>query len=146
VIKDTILQLNEAIDEFMNSDLRSVNWTLKSAPGKWSKKEIVGHLIDSAQINLQRFIRCTYEENFKLTYEQVEWVKVQHYQDADIADLVGLWELLNLQIIRVLQNYPTDRLTVQCDNSKTTISMHTVEWLAQDYVDHLKHHLRQIYS
>lgn len=146
MIKDTILQLNEAIDEFMNSDLRSVNWTLKSAPGKWSKKEIVGHLIDSAQINLQRFIRCTYEENFKLTYEQVEWVKVQHYQDADIADLVGLWELLNLQIIRVLQNYPTDRLTVQCDNSKTTISMHTVEWLAQDYVDHLKHHLRQIYS
>ncbi|MFI5138409.1 MAG: DinB family protein [Sphingobacteriales bacterium] len=146
MIKDVILQLNEVIEEFMNSDLRSINWTLKSAPGKWSKKEIIGHLIDSAQINLQRFVRCTYEENFKLTYEQVEWVQAQHYQDADIADLIGLWELLNIQIIRVLENYPADRLKAQCDNSKTSVSLHSVEWLAQDYADHLKHHLMQVCS
>jgi hypothetical protein len=144
MIKDTILQLNEAIDWLIFADTRSINWTYKAAPDKWSKKEIIGHLIDSAQINLQRFVRCTYEENFKLTYEQVEWVKANRYQGANVQDLVGLWEQLNGQIIRVLENYPPERLQTMCDNSKTTISLHSVEWLAQDYVEHLEHHLKQI--
>ena len=143
-MKHIILQLNEAIDRLLNTNLESLNWGYKPAPEKWSKKEIIGHLIDSAQINLQRFVRCTYEENFKLTYEQVEWVQAQHYQETDIRDLVALWELLNLQIIRVLKNYLPNRLQAKCDNSKITLSLHTVEWLAQDYVDHLNHHLKQI--
>jgi len=146
MIKDTILQLNEAIDGLIFADNEKINWVGKASPEKWSRKEIIGHLIDSAQINLQRFVRCTYEENFKLVYPQVEWVQAQRYQDADIRDLVGLWELLNLQIVRVLENYPEDRLQIKCDNSKTTVSLHTVEWLAQDYVDHLNHHLNQIYG
>ena len=144
MINDTISELTNAIDDFLNSDLQSIRWSYKPAPDKWSSKEIIGHLIDSASINLQRFVRCTYEENFKLTYEQVEWVQAQRYQDADINDILSLWELLNRQIVRVLQNYPAGRLSAQCDNSKTTVSLHTVEWLAQDYVDHLKHHLRQV--
>ena len=145
-MKDIILQLNEAIDNFLFSNLQAINWDYKSAPDKWSKKEVIGHLIDSAQINLQRFVRCTYEEDFKLIYEQVEWVQAQRYQEADIRDLLGLWEQLNLQIIRVLQHYPANRLQAKCDNSKTTKSLHTVEWLAQDYVEHLKHHLKQVYE
>src|SRR5471030_1981454 len=100
-MKDTIRQLNEVIDGLIFSDTIPINWTYKSAPDKWSKKEIIGHLIDSAQINLQRFVRCTYEENFKLTYDQVEWVQAQQYNQANVSDLFGLWELLNMQIIRV---------------------------------------------
>jgi len=145
-MKDIIPQLNQAIDRLILCDTKSINWTNKPAPDKWSKKEIVGHLIDSAQINLQRFVRCTYQENFKLTYDQVEWVQAQRYQEADLSDLVVLWKLLNQQIVRVLINYPPDRLNAQCDNSKTTTALHTVEWLAQDYVDHLNHHLRQIFQ
>ncbi len=145
-MKDTVQQLQKAVDEFMMTDPRHVNWTHKPGPDKWSKKEIIGHLVDSAQVNLQRFVRCTYQENFKLTYDQVEWVQVQRYQEADLQNLVALWELLNLQIIRVLQNYPPSRLKAQCNNSKTTTALHTVEWLAQDYVDHLNHHLEQVYQ
>ena len=146
MIKDTIRQLNEAIHELVFSDPKSVNWAHKPSPEKWSPKEILGHLIDSAQINLQRFVRCTYEEGFKLTYEQDEWVRAAKYQLADTRDLVGLWESLNVQIVRVLEDYPPDRLQARCDNSKTTVSLHTVEWLAQDYVDHMNHHLNQIYK
>jgi hypothetical protein len=144
MIKDSIQQLNEAIDELLSSDLQAINWAYQSAPDKWSKKEIIGHLIDSALINLQRFVRCTYEENFKLTYEQVQWVRAQHYREADINKLLDLWELLNEQIARVLQNYPADRLKVHRYKIKTTESPYSVEWLAQDYVEHLEHHLKQI--
>ena len=145
-MKDAILELKAAIDELINTNVQSFDWNNKAAPDKWSAKEVIGHLIDSAQINLQRFVRCTYEENFKLTYEQVEWVAAQHYQNADINDLLALWRSLNLQIIRVLDNYQPDRLWAMCDNSKTGISQHTVGWLAHDYADHLKHHLKQVYN
>jgi hypothetical protein len=145
-VKDTIEQLTDAINSLLKAGTETINWNYKPDAEKWSKKEIIGHLIDSAQINLQRFVRCTYEENFKLIYEQVEWVKAQHYQDADISELLDLWRLLNFQIIRVLKNYPANRLSAQCDNSKNTISQHTVEWLAHDYVAHLKHHIKQVHQ
>lgn len=144
-MENTINQLHTEIDKLLKSETPLSDWNYKPAEDKWSKKEIIGHLIDSAQINLQRFVRCTYEENFKLIYEQVKWVQAQHYQETDVNELLALWRLLNLQIIRVLKNYPVARLHVQCDNSKTTVSLHTVEWLAQDYAEHLKHHLKQVY-
>jgi hypothetical protein len=143
---ETIIQLNEAIEGLLNTDITSINWEQKPSPEKWSKKEIIGHLIDSAQINLQRFVRCTYEENFKLIYEQVEWVQAERYQEAAIEEIIALWRLLNRQIIRVLNNYPADRLQVKCDNDKKEVSLHTVEWQAQDYVEHLNHHLQQVYN
>jgi hypothetical protein len=121
-----------------------IDWESKPAPGKWSNKEIIGHLIDSAMINLQRFVRCTYEENFKLIYEQDEWVAAQRYQEMDIDHLLELWQSLNLQIARVIDKYPPERLKAKCDNNKREVSLHTVEWLAQDYIGHLQHHLNQI--
>ena len=123
---------------------RDIDWAYKASPVKWSKKEVIGHLIDSAQINLQRFVRCTYEENFRLTYDQVEWVAAAHYQDAEVNELIELWALLNLQIVRVLINYPLNRLGTRCDNSKQEPNLQTVEWLAADYVDHMLHHLKGI--
>ncbi|MES2809877.1 MAG: DinB family protein [Bacteroidota bacterium] len=140
-MKNAIDELAAAIDDLLTRDLQAIDWNTKPDPNRWSRKEIMGHLIDSAQINLQRFVRCTYEENFKLTYEQVEWVQVQQYQEADINDILELWRLLNFQIIRVWKNYPTDRLQATCDNSKHDVQLHTVEFLAQDYVEHMKGHL-----
>ncbi len=118
-MKKIARDLETAISGFLSSDLLTKNWNYKAGPNKWSKKEIIGHLIDSAQINLQRFVRSTYTENFKVTYDQIEWVHAQHYVNADIHELLELWRLLNKQIVRVLENYPTDRLQVQCDTGKS---------------------------
>lgn len=143
-MNNVVQQLTDIISDFQNIRSQAIDWEIRPAPGKWSKKEILGHLIDSAHINLQRFIRCTYEENFRLTYEQDAWVTVQGYQDADVNDLIDLWTLLNKQIISVLKNYPLDRVGARCDNSKLEPNLQTVAWLANDYLEHLKHHLKQI--
>ena len=143
-MNDTIHKLNGIIDNVRQLKGRDIDWASKASSAKWSKKEVIGHLIDSAQINLQRFVRCTYEENFRLTYQQVEWVAAARYQDADINELIELWALLNLQIVRVLENYPADRWSARCDNSKQEPNLQTVEWLAADYVDHMLHHLKNI--
>src|ERR1700759_4888381 len=115
-------QLTFAIDQFIAIANRyTIDWERKPSPDKWSNKEIIGHLCDSAMINLQRFVRCTYEENFKLVYEQDEWVATQRYQEMDIENLLELWRLLNLQITRALETYPTDRWQAQCDSKKTEV-------------------------
>ena len=139
-----VLQLTEIIDEFQAKRLQSIDWDTRPLPDKWSNKEIVGHLIDSAVINLQRFIRCTYEENFRLIYDQEAWVAVQHYQESDIDDIIDLWTLINKQIVKVLTNYPLNRLGARCDNSKLEPNLQPVTWLANDYLDHLRHHINQI--
>lgn len=144
VMKKIAGDLENAIKDFLSADPFRKNWNYKAGPGKWTKKEIIGHLIDSAQINLQRFVRATYAEQVKVTYEQVEWVEAQHYDHADIQELLELWHLLNRQIVRVLENFPPDRLQIQCDTGKAAVSFHSVEYLAQDYVNHLNHHLKAI--
>jgi len=143
-MNSVVLQLTEIINDFQSKRSQSIDWNTRPLPGKWSNKEIVGHLIDSAMVNLQRFIRCTYEENFRLTYEQDAWVAVQHYQESDIDDIIDLLTLVNKQIAKVLENYPSNRLGACCDNSKLEPNMQSVTWLANDYIGHLRHHLNQI--
>ncbi|RYU92257.1 DinB family protein [Mucilaginibacter terrigena] len=143
-MKETAYNLQAAIDSFLREQAPAVNWDNQVAPGKWTNREIIGHLIDSAHINLQRFVRCTYEEGFKLIYYQEEWVQAQHYRDTDVTALVKLWELVNRQIVRVLANYPANRAQVKCDNGRDEPSFNTVEFLAEDYITHMQHHLRQL--
>jgi hypothetical protein len=143
-MEEIVQNLAEAIDNFLKIEQQNIDWDFKIREEKWSGKETIGHLIDSAQINLQRFIRCTYEQDFKLIYAQDRWVAAAHYQNADIKEVLDLWILLNRQIIRTLINYPEDRMGVTCDTGKTDVQLHTVKWLAGDYVRHMQHHLSKI--
>jgi hypothetical protein len=143
-MEDAINLLIATIDEFLKTGLDAIDWETKPSPEKWSKKEILGHLADSAQINLERFVRCTYEEKFKLIYWQNEWVAAKQYQQTDIKEILDLWLLINRQIIRVLTNYPPDRLQAKCDNSRDSVQLNTVEFIAADYVRHMQHHLGQV--
>lgn len=145
-MKEVAIELNIIIERIAQKMPGDIDWNDKPSAEKWSKKEILGHLTDSAQVNLQRFVRCTYQENFKLVYEQDEWVRAAHYQQADITDIFNLWRSLNRQIVRVLTDYPADRLQAKCDTSRFGESYHSIEWIAQDYNRHLKHHLNQIYG
>lgn len=119
-------------------------WQEKSLPHKWSKNEVVGHLVDSANNNIQRFVRGTHEEAFRIVYQQNEWVKVQHYNKVPTKELLVLWKHLNLQIARILAHYPDDKQVVTSDIGQTTPEILTMEQLARGYIDHLRHHLRQI--
>jgi hypothetical protein len=140
------VQLNEIIEAvFARADRSDLSrWSLRPAPGKWSKNEILGHLIDSAINNITRFVRGTHEEGFKVVYHQDEWVSAQRCQDADTRELLTLWRQLNRQIARILDRYPEERKQVVCDTGKEQVSLHSMAFLAQDYIDHLQHHLGQL--
>jgi hypothetical protein len=141
---DIALKINNEVDTFLNTTSPNINWDNIPENGKWNNKEIIGHLIDSANVNLQRFVRCTYEDGFKLIYYQNEWVTAQHYKDVDATDLLQLWKLVNRQIARVLTNYPNDRISATCDTNRNGVTFNTVEFLANDYLPHMQHHLNQL--
>ena len=112
----------------------------KPLPGKWSKKEILGHLIDSAQSNIRRFIVAQYEEMPVIVYNQDKWVAASAYQLWKTADIIDLWYLLNKQVCAVLEAIPPGQEQRMCQ----TQSQHTIAWLAEDYGKHLLHHLHVV--
>lgn len=116
----------------------------RPAPGKWSKREILGHLIDSAVNNHQRFIRIQFEpEPFRIEpYAQDEWVARKGYQDLPTALVLDWWTSQNRQIAHLMRCAGPDTLQRQCRTPGG--GLYTFQWLFEDYVVHLEHHLRQI--
>ena len=123
--------------------IAEADFKAKPLPHKWSKQEVVGHLIDSAQNNLRRFICGQYESKPPLiVYQQDFWVSANDYQNMPKDDIIQLWRLMNLRICSVLENIPPGNYDKQTD----TNGLHTLKWLAEDYVKHMKHHINQIIS
>ncbi len=146
-MEKTIKELQQIIDTFSQkiSAIPEAEFSAKHAPNKWSKKEVLGHLTDSAQNNLRRFICGQYETTPpKIVYEQDFWVQANGYQEKRSSDVILLWRLVNDQICSVLQTMPASNYNRMCDTSKQTEQFHSLQWLAEDYVKHLKHHLNQI--
>jgi hypothetical protein len=141
--KNEILQLvDHAMIDFEN--ISDEAWNDKPQPSKWSKKELLGHLVDSAVNNIRRLVVGQYEQGVKIIYHQDEWVNYQNYQEAAIAEVIMLWKLLNYQISRVIENIPEEKLQNTCDTGKGKIEMHTLSFFIDDYLVHLKYHLNQI--
>jgi hypothetical protein len=110
---------------------------------KWAKKEILGHLLDSASNNHQRFVRAGLQGSLTFPgYEQEKLVDLQHFTDVDWNFLVDFWTAYNRFLAHVINSLPAAAAKVTCNigNNKPA----TLEWIAQDYVAHLKHHLNQI--
>jgi hypothetical protein len=127
----------------------------KRTNGEWSRREILGHLIDSAANNHQRFVRAQFKDDLVFPgYEQEQWVSSQQYNDEPWPDLIELWRAYNLHLVHVVSRVPENVLTQQRDkHSLDQIAFNTVEqsapatleYLIRDYLDHLKHHLDQIW-
>jgi hypothetical protein len=116
----------------------------KPNPKKWSKQEVVGHLIDSAQNNLRRFVVGQYDDQPNIVYSQDFWVQASQYNRMKQDDVIALWRLLNQQIAAVLSYMPKENYSRDVNTGKGKLELHTLQWLATDYIKHLKHHINQI--
>lgn len=132
-------QLRKQWPEFSDTELN-----LPAAPGRWSKREILGHMIDSAANNHARFVLAQSgpEPYVVVPYDQDRWVSSGNYFAAPAADLLTLWLAYNEQLSRMVQRIPAAVLARECLTPGGTIV--TLEWLIRDYVLHLEHHVQQI--
>ncbi|NMM50803.1 DinB family protein [Marinigracilibium pacificum] len=146
-MKDTVNKLKQLLNsgkKYISNSSES-DLSLKPAPEKWSKKEILGHLIDSAINNLQRFTEIQFEDKpYPIRkYNQDELVKANDYQNAEITELLNFWLALNQRIVSVMNQQTEETLNYKIDFGKGEIS--DLRFLMTDYVDHLEHHLKQIF-
>lgn len=113
------------------------------APGKWSRKEILGHLIDSASNNHQRFVRALLSEELRFPgHTQNDWVRLQGYADQEWQKVVDLWSALNRHLAHLVSHIPAEKLATPCrigDNAPITL-----EALIADYIRDVEHHLEQL--
>lgn len=118
--------------------------SLKLRPEKWSPKEILGHLIDSASNNQHKFVRTMQAEAHTdfVGYQQNFWVEAQQYNAANWSELVDLWYRYNRHLAHVIEKAPAEKLdnTISIDGS----GPYTLRFILSDYGEHLKHHLKQI--
>ena len=126
------------------------------AEDHWSSKQIIGHLIDSAANNHARFVLGQLKDDLVFPgYDQDGWVRTNHYQDASWEQLVELWRAYNLHLHHLMSHADQAKLSTPCTlHTLQEIAFKTVpksepvtlEYLMKDYVDHLKHHLVQIFE
>ncbi|TDO71196.1 DinB family protein [Flavobacterium chryseum] len=144
-MQDAIFKFEKLLNENVNY-FPTLNTEVLEAkiPGKWSKKEILGHLIDSAIHNLVRFTEINYVEKpyQHRPYSQMDLVNLNQYQTMDIVELTTLLFSLNKQIVRIMKSVDEGVL-----NYKIVLSDQSVvdlKFLMTDYVEHLEHHINQL--
>ena len=118
--------------------------TSRPAVDRWTSKEVIGHLIDSAANNHQRFVRVQFVtgEFVFPKYEQNEWIRAQHYNEVPWPELLDLWERYNRHLAHVIRQVPAEALPTVCRIGP--YDSVTLQFLIEDYVVHLNHHSLKI--
>ena len=149
LLRDAIDRATPMLAVFSDDDARRP-WR----EGAWSRKELLGHLVDSASNNHGRFVRAQFSRDLVFPgYEQERWVEMQRYADAPWTSLITLWRELNVHIARVMDATPQDvAILPRAQHNLDAIAWQTVpaerpatlEYFMRDYVGHLEHHLSQL--
>ncbi|MDJ0912411.1 MAG: DinB family protein [Desulfobacterales bacterium] len=133
--------IEEALDAL--AEMQPEDVLLKKTPDEWSKQEILGHLIDSAANNHQRFVRAAGDGAADFpTYDQEEWVRVQQYQQSSWEALLALWAVYNRYLCDLIERLPDDVTSNYCNIG--TQEPVTLEFVVNDYLRHLRHHLADL--
>jgi hypothetical protein len=157
-MQDWLRDFRKTVDS-ASDRLRTIDEAQAAKPRSddhWSSKQIIGHLIDSATNNHARFVLGQLKDDLVFPgYDQDGWVRTNHYQDASWLQLVELWRTYNLHLHHVMSHADQAKLNTPCTlHTLQEIAFKTVpksepvtlEYLMRDYVDHLKHHLAQIFE
>jgi len=146
-MESVILKFEQLLNENVNYIPTIQNEILDAKnPGKWSKKEVLGHLVDSAIHNLVRFTEINYSEKpyRHRPYNQIDLVNLNQYQKTDIKELTQLWFSINNQIVRIMKSVDENALDYKIILSDESVI--DLRFLMTDYVEHLEHHINQIKS
>lgn len=149
--RETVLDATARLSQITTEASRS-----KESEDDWAPIEILGHLVDSAANNHQRFVRAQFSDELVFSgYEQNGWVSAQKYSEESWRDLIQLWSSYNLHLHHVASVIPADVLTKSRNKHNldqiafkavSTSEAATLEYFIRDYVDHLRHHLDQIFG
>lgn len=121
--------------------LSNADASLPEREGKWSTKEVLGHLTDSAVNNLARIVRLQISPEAMPGYAQDAWVQVQHYHQREWSEVLGLWFALNEHLAWTIRHIPQPTLSLPGVVSGGPV---TLGFLIEDYIAHMEHHFHAL--
>lgn len=145
--------MSETLAQWFCAELDDIHRALKTLPeeladtpwraGGWTRKQIIGHMMDSAANNRQRFVRAATEGSYAGPfYAQEAWVAAHGYADQPWATLLVWWEVEHELLMVIVDRIPPERLQAMCTvGSDTPV---TLEFLVRDYIAHQRGHLKQM--
>jgi hypothetical protein len=136
-----LLHLCEIIPPLLSA-IPETDFSFKPGPEKWSKKETLGHLLDSAANNHQRFVRVQFEKEPLIVYDQNAWNQYSYHQKMNSSALINMWSTYNKHLAELMTRIPQEHLQNKCQVGNSTYV--TLAFLIEDYITHMEHHLRQI--
>jgi hypothetical protein len=132
----------------VRADLHAVPVELADVPwraGGWTRKQIIGHMMDSAANNRQRFVRAASEGRYAgPKYAQDAWVAAHGYARQQWQTLLHWWEVQHQVLAAVVDEIPEERLGARCVIGEDAPV--TLRFLIEDYITHQRWHLGQIAS
>ncbi len=145
-MKNVANELRQIVNDIvpMLQKLDNADISTRPAPKKWCRKEILGHLIDSACNNQQKFVRMMQQTSLEFPgYLQDDWVDNQNWVAANWQEMIELFAAYNRHIAFLIE-------TIDPKYYANTIMIEgkgpfTLEFILPDYVEHFKHHVKQIF-
>lgn len=139
-LRERLLEVEPRLSKMIDDDL-----DYRPGPGEWSKKEILGHLIDSTANNHHRIVRAVYNAASDFpTYDQNEWVRIQKYSERPWSSIVMLWSVYVDHLCHVIEAIPREALSSPCNIGKEIPV--PLEFVIEDYLSHQEHHLKDIFN
>jgi hypothetical protein len=141
-LSEKIIQVVNSAEEILRR-VSAEDSRAPTLPGGWSRRQLLGHLIDSASNNHQRFVRASLHDSLEFPgYDQNGWSRVQAAEEADWSLLVALWANYNRYLAHVIAHLPAAKLEVPIRIGQDEPV--TLRFVAEDYLRHMVHHLGQI--
>jgi len=145
--------MSETLAQWFCAELDEIHRALKALPesladtpwraGGWTRKQIIGHMMDSAANNRQRFVRASTEGSYSGPfYAQEAWVAAHGYADQPWTTLLTWWEVEHELLMVIVDRIPAERLQAMCTvGSDAPV---TLEFLVRDYIAHQRWHVKQM--
>lgn len=146
-LQDTAVDLREIVRRvvpMLEQIATNTDLAVRPRPEKWSRKEILGHLIDSACNNHQKFVRMMQQTTLDFPgYRQDDWVLLQKWAQADWSEMISLWQSYNQHIAFLIENVEVEHLDHEINIE--SVGPFKLGFIMPDYLEHLKHHVKQIF-
>lgn len=116
------------------------------APGKWTVKEVFGHIIDTERIMAYRALRIARADETPLPgFEENDYARVAHYHQRSLESLAVEFELLRKANLFLFESFTDTELKRMGTASDKTISVRALLYIIAGHVNHHKAVLEERY-
>lgn len=114
--------------------------------GKWSIKELLGHLVDTERIFGYRALRIAREDSTELaSYDENKFVNDANFNHQPLDNLIEQFKVARLNNILMFDSFDEESLTIIGNAGGNTISVRAIAYILAGHVFHHTNILKERY-